>query len=640
MLILDYIDDFNICKRRKTVTATIGAVKIGSDFPVCLQSMANTSTRNTIDSVEQAIRIYNAGGELVRFTAQGVKEARNLAEIKKELRLRGFTFPLVADIHFNPNAALEAAGIVEKVRINPGNFVDKKKFQSLTYTDEEYNEELNKVSEKLIPLIDKCKTNSTAIRIGVNHGSLSDRIMSRYGDTAEGMVESCLEFLRIFRAEDFHNIIISMKASNTRMVVYATRLLVKNMKEEDMHYPLHLGVTEAGEGEDGRIKSAIGIGASLADGIGDTIRVSLTEDPEDEIPVAQKLAEYCTSFSGKKIQPEFHGDFQVNPYDYAKREIISVGKFDNQQAKVIFPVEASEINDQLLEELNFKKNKEIFESTDTSPDFIMIKNGIPDDFKNRNLNLICDSEFWDGDAEVFPCFSLEVYASQKKRHPDLNFLRIKATEISDDVIQTLEKESNAVLIFEPDLANPVFSARNFVFILMQKKIELPVVISGNYSLDNIESLQVKSSVDMSLPLLDGLIDGISIQNNSGKNTNKEVNTLMFGILQSARVRITKTEFISCPSCGRTLFDLQETTKSIRTRLSHLKGLKIAIMGCIVNGPGEMADADYGYVGAGPGKVTLYKGKEIVKSNVLSANAVDELINIIKENGDYADRIET
>lgn len=600
--------------RLKTREVEIGKLNIGGKNPIRIQSMTSTNTLDTHNTIEQSLKIIKAGGELVRITAQGVKEATNLENIKNGIRDAGFDFPLAADIHFNPKAAFTAAGIVEKVRINPGNFVDKRK----DLTNKDYNADLKKIEEKLIPLIHICKDNKTALRVGVNHGSLSDRIMNRYGDTPEGMVESAMEFLRICVQEKFMNVVVSLKSSNTRVMVYANRLMIVKMCEENMNFPLHLGVTEAGEGEDGRIKSAVGIGALLADGIGDTIRVSLTESPEEEIPVAEKLVRYFKERENHRKVSEVQ-PVPVNFFEYKKRSSKKVLNIGGDSVPIVIT--------------NQKRENDLI------PEFVFLGKDIAVSTANREYNYIINQEIWEQQIlhrdHVFPLFSSysNYYLSEKKSER-LNFLRINCSEM-DEVLQKLKNQNNLVLILETNNQNGFADQRSAFLKLINANCKIPVIIKRNYNEGILEDLQLKSACDIGGLFLDGLGDGIWI-NNQGNIDEQDIINTSFGILQASRVRISKTEYISCPGCGRTLFDLQKTTQQIRNRTSHLKNLKIGIMGCIVNGLGEMADADYGYVGAGPGKITLYKNKEVVKKNISEENAVEELIQLIKDSGDWTD----
>lgn len=607
-------------KRFKTRTVKVGNIEMGGENPIRIQSMTSTNTLNTNDTIQQSLRIFRAGGELVRITAQGEREAENLEKIKKGIREEGFNNPLAADIHFNPKAAFAAAKRVEKVRINPGNFVDKRAdFTKVEFTDEEYKNELLKIEEKLLPLLKICKENNTALRIGVNHGSLSDRIMSRYGDTPNGMVESAMEFLRICVREDFLNLVVSLKSSNTRVMVQANRLMHTIMHSEEMNFPLHLGVTEAGEGEDGRIKSAVGIGTLLADGIGDTIRVSLTEAPENEIPVAQKLVNYFKERTEhKEIKPV--NPITINFLEYIKRQSNSILNVGGDQVPIVISTYGS--------------------NSDLKPEFIYLGDRFAVSIPNSESNYIINEEVWEKQVfkneNVFPLYSSfnNFYLSDHKS-PRLNFLKINCTDLNDENLLKIKSRKNLVLIFETTNKNGFADQRAAFLKLINGNSQNPVIIKRSYKENILEDLQIKASSDIGGLFLDGLGDGIWIEN-SGKIDEQEIINTSFGILQASRVRTSKTEYISCPGCGRTLFDLQKTTKEIRSRTSHLKNLKIGIMGCIVNGPGEMADADYGYVGAGPGKITLYKNKEVVKKNIPEENAVEELIQLIKDSGDWKD----
>jgi len=635
-------DNLTQYKRRKTIAVKVGDLMMGSDFPIRVQSMTTTDTMNTQASVEQIKRMVDAGCELVRLTAPSINDANNLANIKSELKKIGINVPLVADIHFTPNAAEAAARIVEKVRINPGNYVDKKKFEQIEYTDAEYDEEIDRIRNRFTPLVEICKQYGTAMRIGTNHGSLSDRIMSRYGDSPLGMVESAMEFLRI--AEDLHykNIVLSMKSSNPKVMVEAYRLLVKTMNENNMFYPLHLGVTEAGDGDDGRIKSALGIGALLEDGIGDTVRVSLTEDPEFEVPVAKKLiARYDERIvhSAQLLVPslqstEHQSPSTFSPFEYKRREtfeVLTIG--GNNVPRVI--ADFSEIENLSQNDLkaigyNFNSETDKWMMTDLGSDFIYRGSNTTDFMLPMGLKGIYDSEVWNVLSDKinnFPLYNLHSFQQSKSFSQTLNFLKIKTDEFDDEIIFSIKSQEKVVIILETENENAVADLRNSFFRLMNHQIKNPVIISREFKIDEEEKFMLYSSTDVGSLLIDGFGDGVILKSSSIKK--ERINQICFGILQAARTRITKTEYISCPSCGRTLFDLQETTAMIRKQTDHLKGIKIAIMGCIVNGPGEMADADYGYVGSGPGKITLYRGKEIVKKGINKETAVAELIDLIK-----------
>jgi (E)-4-hydroxy-3-methylbut-2-enyl-diphosphate synthase len=635
-------------QRRKTSNVKIGDLQIGSDFPIVPQSMTTTDTMDTQKSVEQIVRMINTGCQLVRLTAPSLKEAQNLAEIKNALTALGLNVPLVADIHFTPNAAELAAKIVEKVRVNPGNYADKKKFDIIEYTDAQYQDEIDRIREKFVPLIKICKEYGTALRIGTNHGSLSDRIMSRYGDTAHGMVESAMEFLRIAEDENFHNIVLSMKSSNPQVMVQAYRLLVKTMDKNNMHYPLHLGVTEAGDGDDGRIKSALGIGALLEDGIGDTVRVSLTEDPEFEVPVAKKLiARYNNIAQANYEQLNLNNIEYKNwsAFDYKRRETNEVYNFGAHQVPRVI-ANFSIIDNLKAEDLKpighlYDAQLDKWHMTDMGADFIYLENNKANFMLPMGLKAIFNAATWNLVADKTNAFPLFTYNDLlqnnhlKANSSTLNFVQLKVNDITEDLLANANKMKNVVLIIESDLPNPMTELRSMFFKLNNWNVKNPVVLMNNYNnLTDEEEFMLYSATDFGALLIDGFGDGLLITANNMKR--ERINQIAFGILQAARTRISKTEYISCPSCGRTLFDLQETTAMIRKRTDHLKGIKIAIMGCIVNGPGEMADADYGYVGSGVDKITLYKGKEVVKKSVASNNAVNELINLIKENGDWVD----
>ncbi|QOJ28255.1 MAG: (E)-4-hydroxy-3-methylbut-2-enyl-diphosphate synthase [Ignavibacteriales bacterium] len=634
-----YCNSITRYSRYKTREVKIGDIPIGGSNPIRIQSMTTTDTMNTLATVEQTIRMVHAGCEYVRITAPSMNEAQNLAEIKKELRKRGYNVPLIADIHFTPNAAELAARIVEKVRVNPGNYVDKKKFEVIEYTDAEYEEEIDRIREKFTPLVKICKEYGTAMRIGTNHGSLSDRIMSRYGDTPLGMVESALEFLRICRDNDYHEIVLSMKASNTQVMVQAYRLLIQKMEEEGMNYPLHLGVTEAGDGEDGRIKSAVGIGALLEDGIGDTIRVSLTEEPEFEAPVAISLA---SRYNGRENHPaikEVDGN-PIDPFVYTRRtssEMIGIG--GSNVPRVVADLSHTAISQP--NDLNqigyfYDEPSDKWNMLDSASDFIyMGEQELPFDIPN-GLRAIYKASFWK-EKNLFgkgqPYYTFTEYLSEQDEAPLFSFVEMNIDDLTDAHLKLLKKENSIIPVFVTSNPHGMAEQRRMFIDFMNHGITAPVIIRRGYEV-NDETFRIHASTDAGALLIDGLGDGLWL-NCSGLSP-KDINRISFGILQAARVRISKTEYIACPSCGRTLFDLVETTDRIRKRTEHLKGVKIAIMGCIVNGPGEMADADYGYVGSGPGKITLYRGKNIVKRNVNTENAVDELIELIREDGNWVE----
>jgi len=629
--------------RRKTSTVKIGDLYMGSDYPIRIQSMTTTDTMDTAGSVAQIERMVQAGCELVRLTAPSIKEAKNLENIKAELHARGIHVPLVADIHFTPNAAEVAARIIEKVRVNPGNYADKKKFDIIEYTDADYAEELERISEKFTPLVRICKEYGTAMRIGTNHGSLSDRIMSRYGDSPLGMVESAMEFLRICEAEGFYNIVLSMKSSNTQVMVEAYRLLVKTMNENNMMYPLHLGVTEAGDGDDGRIKSALGIGALLEDGIGDTVRVSLTEDPEFEVPVAQKLvARYSNRAAHQPIKNIWSSSNDWNPYDYRKRsshEIENIGGTNVPRVVADFSLNNITTPSHLNEVGHIYDVKlDKWHMADLGCDYIyfgkntinfMLPNGVKGIYDATTWNLLSDK------INNFPIYTTEEYLSTSLLSSTVNFLKLTTEEINNELLVKLSTSENVVLMLDSSNQHAVADLRNAFFTLTSKQLQTPVFVVRSYDTNNEEEFMLHASTDCGSLLVDGFGDGIMLSNNKIKQY--RVNQIAFGILQAGRARITKTEYISCPSCGRTLFDLQETTAMIRKETDHLKGVKIAIMGCIVNGPGEMADADYGYVGSGVGKITLYRGKEVVKKGIEKETAVKELIGLIKEDDKWIEK---
>ncbi len=628
-----YCNNPYIRERFKTIEVTIGNLQMGGDNAIRIQSMTTADTMDTEGSVKEAIRMIDAGCELVRLTAPSKKEAENLGVIKQELIKHGYNTPLVADIHFTPNAAEVAARLIEKVRVNPGNYADKKKFEEIEYTDTAYEEELKRIEKKFTPLVLLCKEENTAMRIGTNHGSLSDRILSRYGDTPKGMVESAMEFLRICRKNNFHNIVISMKASNTIVMVQAYRLLVAEMIKNNMNYPLHLGVTEAGDGEDGRIKSAVGIGALLEDGIGDTVRVSLTENPEFEIPVAQKLV---NQYNKEKNTFEFKSknlDINYIPFEYHKRLSAEIGNIGNKNV----PIVISDLSHkESITEAHFfgaghiySKRLDKWNKNDHASDYIYIgKNTINFEIPGF-LNIISDYKSWNkNNKQEYPLIDFSELDELEKNQTC--FVKIKAEEQNLDV---LKKYPNAIIVLDSDYDNKTQVYRYFFLNLNKEGIQNPVVLFYNNNENDSEQWQLEVSTKSGVMFIDGMGDGLWLKGNQPLQI---INSTAFGILQATRTRISKTEYISCPSCGRTLFDLQETTQKIREKTSHLKGIKIGIMGCIVNGPGEMADADYGYVGTGPGKITLYKEKTVVRKNVDENNAVNELIELIKEHGDWVD----
>ena len=627
--------------RLKTREVKIGKLLLGNGHPIRIQTMTTTDTMDTQATVEQSIRCIQAGAELLRITAPSKNEAENLQIIKEELHKRGYSTPLVADIHFTPNAAEIAAKIIEKVRVNPGNYVDKKKFEQIDYTDAEYAEEIERIKERFTPLVLICAAYGTAMRIGTNHGSLSDRIMSRYGDTAIGMVESAMEFLRIARNEDYHNIVLSMKSSNPIVMVEAYRLLVKHMQDEFGEcYPLHLGVTEAGDGEDGRIKSAIGIGTLLQEGIGDTIRVSLTEDPEFEIPVCKDLV--ALNIESKELKNEIVIQQAAKGIDTV---VANIGKGHVPIVIADFML-AENITHNALQSIGYTYNEETdkWNISDAAADYIYTGNKRIDFALPGTLNVLVDANVWaiiDDKQKYFPLFQGKEFIDAKAKSKILNFVAIDVAQNYDELLAVTKQDKTAVYCIYSNEQNSLNDCRNFA-----KQTNQPIIISVESHHTTVDEQLIHFSQKAGALFLDNMGNGIWLMNDPSKlkntqasgrtylpvqNNHQFLNNTSFSILQATRKRISKTEYISCPSCGRTLFDLQETTAKIRAVTNHLKGLKIAIMGCIVNGPGEMADADFGYVGSGVGKITLYKGKEVVKKNIPSEVAVDELINLLKEN---------
>ena len=636
---MKYCSSLTKYSRFKTREVMVGDIGIGGKNPIRIQSMTTANTMHTEETVNESIRMINAGCELVRITAPSRKEAENLQNIKNELLKRGYTAPLIADIHYTPKAAEIAAKIVEKVRINPGNYADKKKFKEIEYTDDSYNKELERIKEKFTPLVKICKEYGTAMRIGTNHGSLSDRILSRYGDTAKGMVESAMEFLRICQDENYYKIILSMKASNTRVMVQAYRLLVAEMIKEKMDFPLHLGVTEAGEGEDGRIKSAVGIGTLLADGIGDTIRVSLTEAPEFEIPVAQKI---LTHFNGvknhKKINPITKNP--LHAFDYKKRKtntVLNIGgknspiiKSDFSLKKKITPASFFALG------YNYSIPLDKWNISDMAADYVFVGDHDLDFEVPGTLGIIYNYKKWQKHKKGYPFLTVKEYLNEKTQSDKMNIISACFSDLTKEVKNKLKLDKTAILLIDSQNNNGIAEQRRLFIELINNNIKNPVVIRRSYNNLSEQQLQLSSSTDIGALLLDGLGDGVCIYAPEC-SSDQMINSLAFGVLQATRTRISKTEYISCPSCGRTLFDLQETTAKIRKETDHLKGVKIGIMGCIVNGPGEMADADYGYVGTGPGKITLYKEKTVVEKNIPENEAVNALINLIKKYGDWVDK---
>ncbi len=615
--------------RKATLEVMVGNIPLGGSNPIRLQTMTTTNTNSISESVEQCIKAIEAGAEYVRLTTQGVKEAQSLGHIKQELIERGYQMPLVADIHFNPAAAMEAANYADKIRINPGNFSDKSRTSSFSFSEEEYELELARAEERFLELLNVCKRNKVAIRIGVNHGSLSQRIMSRFGDTPNGMAHSAMEFVRICNKHNHHRVVVSMKSSNTRVMVQATRLLVKMMNDEGLNYPIHLGVTEAGEGEDGRIKSAVGIGALLVDGIGDTVRVSLTEPPENEIPVAKHLVEIFSSWQNSRV---FEAEtIPTNPFEYKRRVTKSILNVGGDNPPVVM-AQFDNFTPEILAEWGWSYSKESnsWIASENAADFFYfgdIKvNQIPNP---QSLPLVGTDEHC-----RFKLISLSDLLEKSSSIPNLPFfveVNVESTNAAE--IESLAEFPNAVCILKAKSPYHFYSIRNILFHLTAKGIEIPCVVSLGFHDVTSSNFQVQSAAIAGPIFLDGLADGIMITAPTSISA-KTIRATAFGILQAARVRISKTEFISCPGCGRTLFNLNQTLLKVKEWTAHLKGLKIGVMGCIVNGPGEMADADYGYVGSGPGRVTLYKKQEVVKKNIPESQAVDELIELIRANGDW------
>ncbi|MDR2916809.1 MAG: 4-hydroxy-3-methylbut-2-en-1-yl diphosphate synthase [Tannerella sp.] len=606
------MDCFNY-KRRSSSIGQIGHTPFGGRYPIRIQSMANVSTMDTDAAIDQAIRMIKAGAEYVRFTAQGEREAQNLQNIRKGLDKKGYDTPLIADIHFNPKAADMAALYVEKVRINPGNYVDKaRKFENIEYSDKDYTKELQKIRDRFVPFLKLCRDNNTAIRIGVNHGSLSDRIMSRYGDTPEGMVESCMEFLRLCAENKFDNVVISIKASNTVIMIRTVRLLVRTMDAEGMNYPLHLGVTEAGDGEDGRIKSAVGIGTLLADGYGDTIRVSLSEDPEAEMPVARKLVNYITVLDNHP------------PINAAASPLYDPIRPLKRKSRVVHGI-GGDLPPVVLSDRTDGDNTA---DNNLRPDWIYT---IPDNKSGMPFckNYIIDAKSWNPQTGAFPCFSVSEKDELIKCNAKAKFISLTHKDLNEEVIHLLKTDKNTIAIVNSSHTNYIGETRAFMHRLLDESCDVPVIFRREYNEADKETIQIKAAVDFGTLLTDGFGNGIMLCNKDKSGCDAGMlDNYMFGILQAARVRVSKTEYISCPGCGRTLFDLQKTIAQVKAATSHMKGLKIGIMGCIVNGPGEMADADYGYVGAGRGRISLYKGKECVLKNIPEEEAVTKLIELI------------
>ena len=627
-----YCPSLTTFQRLNTRCVNVGDVGIGGKNPIRIQSMTTTNTMDTKNTISQSIRMIEAGCEIVRITAPSIKEAENLKNIKNGLRERGYKTPLVADIHFTPNAAKIAAKIVEKVRINPGNYADRKNFKTYEYTDQSYINELDRIRDRFVPLVRICKENGTAMRIGTNHGSLSDRIMSRYGDSPTGMVESAMEFLRIAEDEGYKDIVLSMKSSNTQVMVQAYRLLVQKMNEEQMNYPLHLGVTEAGEAEDGRIKSAVGIGTLLEDGLGDTIRVSLTEEPEREIPVAKILVnrKNLSENYGEKIKTI--NSLPYDPFFYKRRKTNSIINIGHKQVpRVIGNISTKKSisqNDLASFGYIYAPKEDKWHISEQAIDYLYIgKKSIDFEIPGR-LRIISDHKKETGDFSGLALFKV----SQIDFIPN-NEITFLSCKDSDNIFEKLKLLPNCIVVLETDNTCAYSSLRQFFIECMEQKILNPIIIKRAYNNLSADDTLIYAATDVGALQIDGFGDGVWINTS---HSNSFSNEISFGILQASRTRISKTEYISCPSCGRTLFDLQETTEKIRSKTDHLKGIKIGIMGCIVNGPGEMADADYGYVGTGPGLISLYKGQNVVEKNIKAENAVDALICLIQKNGDWKD----
>ena len=664
-----YTESLTRYHRLKTREVRVGNLLLGGNNPVRVQTMTTTDTLDTLATVEQSIRCIEAGAELVRITAPSKKEAENLRAIRDELHRRGYFTPLVADIHFTPNAAEIAARIVEKVRVNPGNYVDKKKFELIEYTDADYAAEIERIRERFTPLVRICREHGTAMRIGTNHGSLSDRIMSRYGDTPMGMVESAMEFLRIARSEDYHNIILSMKSSNPQVMVQAYRLLIRTMQEEfEECYPLHLGVTEAGDGEDGRIKSAIGIGTLLEDGIGDTIRVSLTEDPEFEIPVCRDLVKrYDTVTGGEEpVSETAFASPGYNPFAYQRRESFAVGNVGGKQVPVVIAdlSKIEKITARHLQSVGYIYDdvNDKWKISDAAADYIFTGHQLIEFALPGTLRVIVYPTAWEAarqaavpDPEKFiPIFEDHDFIEAKQVHSSVNFVMTSADNAvnNNSALEKIANRQDVILCVSSNRRNAMQTIRAAFSQWVKRGIKNPVILITDSNKTTPDEHLIHFATETGALLLDGFGDGICLGYSGNavmedlqvhgrtylpvKDIYQFTNNTAFSILQATRTRISKTEYISCPSCGRTLFDLQETTARIRAVTHHLKGVKIAIMGCIVNGPGEMADADFGYVGSGPGKITLYKGKDVVKRNVNSETAVDELVSLLKENGAWVE----
>jgi len=651
-------------KRRVARVVNIGGVPMGGDHPIRVQSMTTVDTMDTLGSVEQTLRMVAAGCEYVRITAPSIKEAQNLLEIKKELRLRGCDVPLIADIHFTPNAAELAARIVEKVRVNPGNYADKKKFEEIDYTDASYAAEVERIRERFRPLVQICKQYGTAMRIGTNHGSLSDRILSRYGDTPLGMVESALEFLRLCEEENYYDVVLSMKASNTQVMVQAYRLLVQKLDEEGLQpYPLHLGVTEAGEAEDGRIKSAVGIGTLLEDGLGDTVRVSLTEAPEAEAPVARMLIDRYTNRAalarpirplGAALNSSLSAASPINPFQYLRRVTHEVANFGGQNVPRVIAdfsrLPRVEYADLRAAGHLYSPFLDKFQMSDLGADYLYSgERPVPFLLPNGLREIVTYTAWRDAGRrpDHYPLLTADAYLATDaaRRHPRLNFLLLDLDALTPELLAHLRDDRAVVLTLDTANAHAMPELRRAFFELLNAGVTCPALVRRTYPMTNPAQTQLDAATDIGGLLIDGFGDGIALCTDLLPAQDQEawlhdldgLNQLSFGILQAARTRMSKTEYISCPSCGRTLFDLQETTARIRQRTDHLKGIKIGIMGCIVNGPGEMADADYGYVGVGKGKIALYRGQEVIKKAVPEERAVDDLIELMREDGRWIEK---
>ncbi|MFP4556495.1 MAG: (E)-4-hydroxy-3-methylbut-2-enyl-diphosphate synthase [Bacteroidales bacterium] len=632
----DYSSYYNYkeYKRKPTVEVAIGSSPLGGRNPIRLQTMTSTNTNDIDATVEQSVRAIEAGAEYIRITTQGVREAKSLEKIKNELREIGYKTPIIADIHFNPSAALEAAKYADKIRINPGNYSEKSRTSAFNLSASDYEAELLQAEERFLGLLEICRQNNVAIRIGVNHGSLSHRIMNRYGDTPEGMAHSAMEFIRICHKHNHHQLVVSMKSSNTRVMVQATRYLHKMMNDEGMSYPLHLGVTEAGEGEDGRIKSAVGIGALLVDGLGDTIRVSLTEDPEKEIPVAKLLVDLFKYWDNKKITitPK---KIEVNPFEYNKRKTATLLNVGGENPPIVM-ADISQQNQQLIESIEewgwtYSESTGEWSANEHAADYFYLGKASTTQIPHPEaLPLVGNEKHC-----KHRCFDIcsSDFSSSLQDQPF--FIEVNVSSLKLEQLLLLKNHPSAIIILKAGSPYSFYNVRNTLFALIENDIENPCIISFNFPEESTSNLQIESAAIAGSLFLDGMGDGLMISA-SQHIAQKSIRAITFGILQAARVRITRTEFISCPGCGRTLFNLNETLRKVKEKTAHLKGLKIGVMGCIVNGPGEMADADYGYVGSGKGLVTLYRKKEVIQKNIPESQAVDKLIQLIKDNNDWVD----